>query len=306
MISGRVDVASIGEYSVQLHASDGAATTTQSMKWNVVDGVSTTRNLTPLAALSQSSVRYDADAYRAADGLLGSYFVESYGVQYSRGATHTASEQNAWWEADLAEVMHVQEIVVWNRADCCRDRLNDFHVLLSRDPFVTRDLDSTLAQPGVLDLHRPNAAELRNHFDVGEDARFVRVQLSEKNFLNLGEVEILGRNVAPGQRYAYAEKAAPVGQEVTVLSLEAPYPNPFANAVSIDYTLERQQRVTVSIYNALGQMVSVLQDGEAEGGRHRLSWNGLDATGRSVADGVYFVVLQTEREGLNRSIAKVR
>ncbi|MCA9262720.1 MAG: discoidin domain-containing protein [Planctomycetales bacterium] len=65
---------------------------------------------------SQSSVDYDGEAKRAVDGNTEQV--------YQKGSvTHTKSEPNPWWRVNLGGVKEVGRIVVWNRGDCCGDRL---------------------------------------------------------------------------------------------------------------------------------------------------------------------------------------
>ncbi len=66
------------------------------------------------------------------------------------------------------------------------------------------------------------------------------------------------------------------------------YPNPFNPLTKIEYTLPRQSRVTIEIYNVLGQRIRSLVDGEQPAGTYRISWDGKNSSGESVATGVYF------------------
>jgi immune inhibitor A len=66
------------------------------------------------------------------------------------------------------------------------------------------------------------------------------------------------------------------------------YPNPFNPSTRIEFTLPLQSQVTISVYNILGQQVSVLAEGKWEAGHHTLTWNGGDDVGGQLASGVYF------------------
>jgi len=51
------------------------------------------------------------------------------------------------------------------------------------------------------------------------------------------------------------------------------YPNPFNASTAISFSLPREERVTVSVYNVLGQQVARLADGKLAAGRHNLIWH---------------------------------
>ena len=47
---------------------------------------------------------------------------------------HTAKEESPWLEVDLGAILPVGSVVIWNRLDCCRERLGYFELYLSADP----------------------------------------------------------------------------------------------------------------------------------------------------------------------------
>jgi hypothetical protein len=56
-------------------------------------------------------------------------------------------------------------------------------------------------------------------------------------------------------------------------SLLPNYPNPFNPSTKINYYLPRESKVTVSIYNSLGQLVQTLVNGIENSGMHELNFN---------------------------------
>ena len=70
------------------------------------------------------------------------------------------------------------------------------------------------------------------------------------------------------------------------------YPNPFNQQTSISYRLKTFCKVKLEIYNALGQLVAVLADGDMMPGAYKTIWNGRDISGKDVPSGLYFYRLK--------------
>jgi hypothetical protein len=88
------------------------------------------------------------------------------------------------------------------------------------------------------------------------------------------------------------------GREVSFITpndyvLEQNYPNPFNPSTNIQYALPLNKRVTLRIYNLMGQVVRTLVDDELQtAGRHVVTWDGRDAKGYQVATGTYIYSLE--------------
>ena len=84
----------------------------------------------------------------------------------------------------------------------------------------------------------------------------------------------------------------------TMTALNQNYPNPFNPSTTVSFDLGfldgPSQRVSVKIYNLLGQEVRTLFKGEAPMGHYELLWRGIDQRGVPVASGIYFVRLVTD------------
>ncbi|HEX9933801.1 MAG TPA: T9SS type A sorting domain-containing protein [bacterium] len=82
--------------------------------------------------------------------------------------------------------------------------------------------------------------------------------------------------------------AAPTG-----FLLKQNYPNPFNPSTTIRYSLARDGRVTVSVYDAIGHKKAVLVDAHQSAGSYEASWNGLAADGSVLPSGMYFYRIET-------------
>lgn len=71
-------------------------------------------------------------------------------------------------------------------------------------------------------------------------------------------------------------------------SLLQNYPNPFNPSTTIRYTIPFTGKVTICIYNVLGEKVATLVDAFLPPGSHSVIWNPADESGKAVPSGVYF------------------
>ena len=70
----------------------------------------------------------------------------------------------------------------------------------------------------------------------------------------------------------------------TQTALNTSYPNPFNPSTTINYALSSESLVNVSIYDALGRLVTELVNEVQPGGAQNITWNAADQ-----ASGAYFV-----------------
>ena len=138
-------------------------------------------------ATQSSTLAAQASADKANDGNVD-------GVYANLSVSHTNSEANAWWEVDLGASHALGAVRLWNRTDCCADRLTNFYLLVSDTPMQGRALSSLLADASVWRSQYSGTAPRATLFaTAGARGRYVRVQLAGTNFLQLAEVEVHGR-----------------------------------------------------------------------------------------------------------------
>ncbi|MEW6412748.1 MAG: FlgD immunoglobulin-like domain containing protein [Candidatus Zixiibacteriota bacterium] len=76
-------------------------------------------------------------------------------------------------------------------------------------------------------------------------------------------------------------------------SVSQNYPNPFNPTTTIQYALPERAKVTLDIYNILGQKVRRLVDETQPAGTHTVVWDGRNETNQPVATGLYFYRMTT-------------
>jgi len=94
--------------------------------------------------------------------------------------------------------------------------------------------------------------------------------------------------------------------EETALSLEPAYPNPFNPSTQIAFTLPEPGPIRLTVLNTRGQTVRVLAEDSYPAGRHLVTWNGRDGSGRKVASGIYLYMLETRLGTRTRKMTLIR
>jgi photosystem II stability/assembly factor-like uncharacterized protein len=77
-------------------------------------------------------------------------------------------------------------------------------------------------------------------------------------------------------------------------------PNPASECTTIHYSLKFNSHVRISVYDAWGQVVSILSDNNQASGDHEINWDLTASSGIHVAPGLYFLELQ-ENERLHEA-----
>ncbi|GAB3092718.1 galactose-binding domain-containing protein [Lysobacter terrae] len=169
---------------------------------------------------NQSSTALGGAAARAVDG-------NTNGDWSAGSVTHTNEETDPYWEVDLGLAHYIDEIRIYNRTDCCAERLSNFVVFFSNSKMVFqhRDLASTLVEnttsdPKTMVFSKPffqagdidpiTNTKLARHTvrisgdDCGADGkrgclmRHIRIQLAGKGILSLAEVQIVEKSTIQG------------------------------------------------------------------------------------------------------------
>ena len=83
-----------------------------------------------------------------------------------------------------------------------------------------------------------------------------------------------------------------VGEDPTSRFRLLPAPNPFADKVNLHFTLDKDTRVVLEIFDLGGRKVESLVTADMSAGPHDVTWSGLDNRHQPVIPGVYFARLQ--------------
>ncbi|KAM9310222.1 uncharacterized protein KZ484_026155 [Pholidichthys leucotaenia] len=162
-----------------------------------------------LRGKATQSSRYDhsrAAAYNAIDGNRNTNF-------HDASCTHTNQDTNPWWRVDLLESYIVTSITIFNREDCCSERINGLEIRIG----------NTLIDDGVGNQKVGTISYTLKEkfytltFDERVEGRYVTLVLPGSNkWLTLCEVEVYGYRAPTGENLAIHGKA-------TQSSLHSPF-----------------------------------------------------------------------------------
>lgn len=101
--------------------------------------------------------------------------------------THTNGDCNPWWQVDLGGSFNIESVVVFNRQDCCQERLNNIYVeVLDLSPKNTWDITGSMKFSGTLG---PIGF---GKYDSAVKGKIVRIRMESCEVLSLGQVEVHG------------------------------------------------------------------------------------------------------------------
>jgi hypothetical protein len=73
------------------------------------------------------------------------------------------------------------------------------------------------------------------------------------------------------------------------------YPNPSASQVNFEFSLAKNQKISIYVYNILGQLVRKIVDKQSlNTGQYRVIWDGKNTSGVKVSEGVYTIAILSE------------
>jgi hypothetical protein len=79
-------------------------------------------------------------------------------------------------------------------------------------------------------------------------------------------------------------------------------PNPAIDRAAIRWQVPVEADVSLCVYNTAGRLVRVLADGRTSPGTYTSVWNGADAKGRRLANGVYFCTLDNGTKRISKKV----
>ena len=89
-------------------------------------------------------------------------------------------------------------------------------------------------------------------------------------------------------------------------ALQQNHPNPLNPTTTIEFSLDRQARATLAIYDVQGRLVRTLVDDIIGSGYQERIWDGKDSQGNPVSSGVYFYRLTAGNKTLTKKMVLLK
>ncbi|MDW5290827.1 T9SS type A sorting domain-containing protein [Formosa sp. PL04] len=221
------------------------------------------RNLALDGTATQSTTLSNAPASRAIDD-------ETNGV-FTSGSVTASIGPDAWWEVELDGSYNINDINIFNRTDCCSERLADFTVFVINNG--TTNFSKTITTT-------PNPSVT---IDAGGAlGNTIRVESNLITTLNLAEVQVYGNAATLG-----IETKESITADRLLVS-----PNPVSDIVTIDFKSSNTAKMQIIDY--LGK--TVISD-EIQNGTKSIDLSHLSS-------GLYFIKVSDEQETFIRKIIK--
>ncbi len=84
-------------------------------------------------------------------------------------------------------------------------------------------------------------------------------------------------------------------------ALHSAYPNPFNPSTNIPFDLPQSERVTITVYNTLGEIITTLVDRQMKAGSHRVTFKAAD-----LASGIYIYQMRTDNFSTSRKMLLIK
>ncbi len=168
--------------------------------------------------------------------------------------------------------------------------------------------------------HDPEGGRIMYQLNIAEDRGFIHVIDQYNNLLDTCFVYVTQSPLSTGvyywnavafNRYGFTKSNTghfsiiktgipATGSDVVPkeLTLFQNYPNPFNPETQIVYQLPQQSKITLAIYNTLGQQVQLLEAREKQAGTHKITWRAITADGKKLPSGLYICRLKVNEQWL--------
>jgi alpha-amylase len=226
------------------------------------------------------------------------------GSSYSGSYSNLASDNGSYWTVKSTTISSYT--VDWyGRVQISQAKANVAKITVT----YNGKMSASRSQKLYLYNYSTSAWNLMNTTTVGTSDVTVTFSTTSTNYISsTGYIRLrVYATSTSGIFYSYGDymkfaietKGTSISKEsgntlaVRSYELSQNYPNPFNPTTVIKYNLPKEGKVTLKIYNLLGQVVRTLVDGEIQVGSHSVIWDSRNDKGQQVSSGIYIYRIQS-------------
>ena len=179
-----------GTYAIAYKVMDGDCEKMATIEIEVLDpSACIPSNLAFGKGAEQSSTYGNGVASIAVDGDIDG----TRGPWAFASIQHTQTESMPWWKVDLGENADIESINIFNRTDCCSNRLKDFYVFVSENPIdASQSISTLLSDSGISNYFHAGGVGTQKTIEWDIQGRYVAIKLTGNGPLHVAEVQVIG------------------------------------------------------------------------------------------------------------------
>lgn len=269
---------------------------------------------------------FEATAKRTSNNSVIGSFIAGTGTQVSDGyikhtfeGTTGSGGSKSWtftWRSPSSNVGEIKFYAAGNATNSSGNEFGDFIYTTSSNPIIIVPVELASFDYGIIEgnkiqLHWSTLSKTNNYgFEIersSDGEHFVKVDFVKGNGTSsaIYNYKYIDKINSQGEYYYRLKQMDFDGSyeysliiKVTIDNpakyyLSQCYPNPFNPETTIEYALPVFSKVTVIIYDILGQEVKTLMDEEKQAGYYSVKWDGTNNLGMKVSNGMYVCLLRS-------------
>ncbi len=199
-------------------------------------------------------------------------------------------------------------VIEWSRALNNFDEVTEetFELILYDPTVMVTSTGDGVIEMQYLDIN--NVDSEKNYATIGIEDHHKNdgIQVSFNNIYAPGVAPLENGRIYRFTPHAPVNYVPPLSVDYDAMpekfGIQSIYPNPFNPTTKIEYTVEHDSRIVISIYDIKGRHVTTIVNQHQSPGTHVVNWNGTSIQGIPMASGTYFVVLEN---GIHRKTEKL-
>jgi len=269
---------------------------------------------------SSSAILKNVEISNNSSGLGGGIYYSATGISYFILENVTITENTAQSGGGIylsRATFDLTNCIVWNNT------LDEVYFNEENDPnTITISFSDILGgESGIVTNNNGTVNWLTGNIDedplflgIGEypyslqfNSPCIDAGIPDTTGLNLPEYDLAGNPRISGGRIdmgAYEwQGTGTLNNQLPIIEIQLTnHPNPFNPSTTIEFSIQNDSKINLSIFNIKGQKVKTLVNNEFTQGSHSIIWNGDDEFGKQLSSGIYYYKLNVN--GKTKAVKK--